>query len=85
MKGLHSLYSSSSIIRMRWSGLVARMGRIGMHIEYWWEIQKEREREHCRRLRFRYMDNIKMDLREVRWDGWSGSIWLRIRTSGGLL
>jgi hypothetical protein len=42
------LYSSPSIIRiiksrrMGWAGHVARMGRRGMHIGYWWEIQKER-------------------------------------------
>jgi hypothetical protein len=26
---------------MRWAGLVARMGRIGIHIRYLWEDQKE--------------------------------------------
>jgi hypothetical protein len=45
---LHNLYSSPSTImikskRMRWAGHVAQMGRKGMHIGYWWEIQKERE------------------------------------------
>jgi hypothetical protein len=36
------------------------------------------------RPKHRWVDNIKMDLRE---DGlvWIGSIWLRIGTSGGLL
>jgi hypothetical protein len=29
--------------RMRWLGHVARMGRRGMHIEFWWESQKERD------------------------------------------
>jgi hypothetical protein len=29
----------------------------------------------------RWVDNIKIDLREI---GWAGSIWLRIGTSGGL-
>jgi hypothetical protein len=35
----------------------------------------------------RWVDNIKMDLREIGWNGmvWTGSIWLRIGTSGGLL
>jgi hypothetical protein len=46
---LHNLYSSPSIIRMiksrrmRCAGHVARMGRRGMHIGYWWENQKERD------------------------------------------
>jgi hypothetical protein len=29
--------------RMRWAGLVARKGRTGIHIGYWWESQKERD------------------------------------------
>jgi hypothetical protein len=39
-----------------------------MHIEYWWEIQ----RRPLGRLRRRWVDNIKLDLREIRWDcvGW---------------
>jgi hypothetical protein len=46
---LHDLYSSPSIIRiiksrrMRWAGHVARGGRRGMHIDYWWENQRERD------------------------------------------
>jgi hypothetical protein len=45
---LHGLYSSPSIIRiiksrrMRLAGHVARMGRRGMHTEFWWKSQKER-------------------------------------------
>jgi hypothetical protein len=33
------------------------------------------------------VDNIKMDLREIGWDGmeWIGLIWFRTETSGGLL
>jgi hypothetical protein len=27
---------------MRWIGRVARIGRRGIHIGYWWESQKER-------------------------------------------
>jgi hypothetical protein len=44
---LYTLYSSPSVIRliksrmMRWKGHVARMGRRGMHVGYWWESQKE--------------------------------------------
>jgi hypothetical protein len=41
-----------------------------MHINYWWESQKERdhyENQH------RWVDNIKMDLREI---GWGGMDWI---------
>jgi hypothetical protein len=44
---LHNLYGSPSIIRMfksrrmSWAGHVARMGRRGMHIGFWWESLKE--------------------------------------------
>jgi hypothetical protein len=39
------------------------------------------------RPRYSWLDNIKKDLREIGWDGvvWTGSNWLRIRISGGLL
>jgi hypothetical protein len=46
---LRDLYSSPSIIRiiesrrMRWAGHVARMGRRGTLIDYWWESQRERD------------------------------------------
>jgi hypothetical protein len=44
---LRNLYCSRSIIRMiksrrmRWTRNVACMGRRGMHIGFWWEIQKK--------------------------------------------
>jgi hypothetical protein len=39
------------------------------------------------RPRRKWVDNIKMDLGEIGWDGvmWIGSNWLGIGTSGGLL
>jgi hypothetical protein len=37
------------------------------------------------RLRRRWEDNIKRDLREIEWVIWTGFFWLRIGTSGGLL
>jgi hypothetical protein len=39
------------------------------------------------RPRHRWVNNIKMDLREIGWDGmdWIGLIWLGIGTSGVLL
>jgi hypothetical protein len=45
---LRDLHCSPSIIRiinsrrMRWAGHVARMGRRGTRIGYWWESQRER-------------------------------------------
>jgi hypothetical protein len=48
-KELRDLYSSTSIIRIiksrriRWAGHVARMGRRGTLIDYWWESQREKD------------------------------------------
>jgi hypothetical protein len=45
---LHNLFPSSNIIRivksgrMKWTGHVARTGRRGMHVGFWWGSQKER-------------------------------------------
>jgi hypothetical protein len=46
---LFDMYSSPSIIRiiksrrMRLAGHLARMGRRGTRIDYWWESQRERD------------------------------------------
>jgi hypothetical protein len=50
-------------------------------------VRKPEEMRPLGRPRRRWVDNIKMDLREIGWDGvdWIGLIWLRIGTSGGLL
>jgi hypothetical protein len=46
---LRDFNSSPSIIRivksrkMRWAGHVARIGRRGTHMGYWWESQRERD------------------------------------------
>jgi hypothetical protein len=37
------------------------------------------------RPRLRWEDNIQMDVQEMRWGAWTGLIWLRIGTGGGLL
>jgi hypothetical protein len=37
------------------------------------------------RARRRWEDNIKMDLQEVGYGGWTASSWLRIGTGGGHL
>jgi hypothetical protein len=50
---------------IRWAGHVARMGRREMHMEYWWESQKERY--HSEVTKRRWVDNIKMDLGGIRY------------------
>jgi hypothetical protein len=69
--------------RMRWAGHVARWGRRGTLMDYWWESQ--RERDH-------YEDQdvggwIILGWILERWDGvmWTGLVWLRIGTGGELL
>jgi hypothetical protein len=37
------------------------------------------------RPRHRWVDNIKMDLGEIKWYGVDGLMWLRIGTNGGLM
>jgi hypothetical protein len=45
-----------------------------------------RERDNLERHRHRWEDNIKIDLHQ-NWDvgTWTGYIWLRIGTGGGLM
>jgi hypothetical protein len=70
---LHYLYSSPNIIitiksrRMRWAGHVARMGeKRNAHRIL---VGKPEGRRPLGRPRRRWVDNIKMDLREIGWDG----------------
>jgi hypothetical protein len=70
---LHNLYSSPNIIRMiksrrmRWAGHVARMGVT--RNAYRILVRKAEVKRPLRRPRCRWVDNIKMDLREIGWDG----------------
>jgi hypothetical protein len=48
-------------------------------------VKKSEGKRPLGRPRLRWVDNIKMDLREIGWDDVNGLIWLRIGTSGGLL
>jgi hypothetical protein len=83
---LHSLYASPSIVRviksrrMRWQGHVARMGE--RRAVYRVLVGRPERKRPLGRLRGRWKDNIRMDLREM---GRTGFGWLRIGTSGGLL
>jgi hypothetical protein len=66
--------------RMRWAGHVARMGRRGMHVGYWWESQKERHHQEDQDM----VGLIILKGIVERYDGvvWIKLIWLRIGTSG---
>jgi hypothetical protein len=52
---------------MRWEGHVARMGE--QRIAYRILVGKPGGKRPLGRLRHRWVDNIKMDLRETDWDG----------------
>jgi hypothetical protein len=43
------------------------------------------EKRPRRRPRHSWENNIKVNLQEVGWGAWTGLIWLRIGTGGGLL
>jgi hypothetical protein len=67
------LYSSPSIIRiiksgrMRWAGTAARMG--AKRNTYRILMGKPEGKRRLGRPRRRSVDNIKMNLREIGWDG----------------
>jgi hypothetical protein len=70
---LHNLYASPSIIRMiksrrmRWIRHVARMG--DKRNAYRILVGNPEGKRPLGRPRRRWVDNIKMDLREIEWDG----------------
>jgi hypothetical protein len=71
---LHNLYSSPVISRMiksrrmRWAGLVGRMGTKKKN-EYRILVGKPEGNRPLGRPRRSWVDNIKMNLREIGWDG----------------
>jgi hypothetical protein len=74
---LHGLYSSPSIVRMikarrmRWAAHVARMGEV--RVAYNILVGRPEGRRPLGRLRRRWEDNIKLDLREI---GFGGVDWI---------
>jgi hypothetical protein len=54
--------------RMKWEGHVARMRRRGMNA-YRILVGKQEGKRPLGRPRRRWVDNIKLDLREIGWDG----------------
>jgi hypothetical protein len=80
---LHSLYSSPNIVRaiksrrMRWTGHEARMGK-GRGVYRVLVGRPEVERP-LGRLRRRWEDNIKLNLRDI---GINGANWIRLAQDG---
>jgi hypothetical protein len=78
---LHSLYAPSKIItviksrRMRWAGNITRMGEI-RNTQSILSIKPE-ERRPLGKLRHRWKDNIRMDLREIKL-GLEGVEWIHL-------
>jgi hypothetical protein len=86
---LHRLYSSPSIIRMfmskkmRQLGHVARMGE--KRNAYRILVGKPEGKRPLGRPRRRWVDNIKIDLREIGWVGMDSIDLIKTETSRGLL
>jgi hypothetical protein len=72
-KELHNLYSSPRIIRMiksrriRWTRHAVQMGETRNSFKIL--VGKPEGKRPLGSLRCRWVDNIKMDLREAEWDG----------------
>jgi hypothetical protein len=79
LRNLHALQNIIRMIksrRMRWAGNVARMGK--KRNAYRIKVGNQEGKRPLGRSRRRWLDNIRMDLREIGWVVWAGSIWLRI-------
>jgi hypothetical protein len=69
---LHNLYSSPSITRMKNSGRMrcaGQVARMGQKNAYNILVGKPEGKRPLGRPMRRWVDNIKMDLREIGWDG----------------
>jgi hypothetical protein len=95
---LHDFYSSPNIIwvtkskRMRWVGHVACMGeKRSLYRQLYYGnayrvlVGKPDGKRPLVRCGHRWEDNIKVDLKETGWKMWTGFIWPRAQTNGGLL
>jgi hypothetical protein len=86
---LYDLYSSPNIIRMIKSRRMRRARHVARMEErrgaYRILVGRPEGRRPLGRPRLRWEDNIKTDIQEVGWGAWTGLIWLRIGTDGGLL
>jgi PAS domain-containing protein len=80
LHNLHSLPNTVRMIksrRMRWAGHVARMGETNA---YRTSVRKPEGKRPLGRPRCRWVDNIKMDIREI---GWDGVDWIELAQDRG--
>jgi PAS domain-containing protein len=83
-KQLYALYSSPDFIwviksrGLRWTGHVAWMGT--RRSAYRILVGNPEGRRLLGRPRRIWEDNIKVDLRDVGWGAWTGTVWLKIDT-----
>jgi hypothetical protein len=68
---------------MRWAGLVARMGEGRGAYRFWWGDQREGDHLEDPGVDGRII--LKWIFKKWYWRAWTGLIWLRIGTGGGLL
>jgi hypothetical protein len=86
---LCDLYTSPSIIRiikskrMMWAGHVAQIRE--KRIMYRLFIGNPDGKRPLGRSKRKWVDNVKMDVVEIGWCGWTGWVCLRIGTGGELL
>jgi hypothetical protein len=87
---LHYLHASPNIVRviehrrMRWMGHEVHMGK--MRNTYKILVGKSEEKIPLGRSSRRWDDNIRLDLKEIGWNGmlWTEFIWFGTGTNGGL-
>jgi hypothetical protein len=65
------------------TGHVTHMGREEVHTWFWWG--NLRKRDHLEDLGVGDRIILKCVFRKCHWGEWTGLIWLRIGTGGGLL
>jgi hypothetical protein len=65
---------------MKWAGHLARIRDTYMVL-----VGNPKDKGQLGRHRYRWENNITMDLQEVGWGELTGLIWLRIGTGGGHL
>jgi hypothetical protein len=85
---LHNMYSYPSIIRIITSKRMRREGHVARMEEksaYRILVGKPEGKKSLGRPRYTWVDNIKMDLREIGWDGVDWIDMAQDRDGGGLL